>query len=120
MLSNSQFLNQISFKHIYKIQTDPQKHLKYPIKTLMQNGILIILFSCIVRGRISLYFSPINQNILLGHTRIQGTKKLYSIIDQHSARHFKNNSSGPPTFLCSQIITPFSHLMPSANQERVL
>ena len=49
--------------------------------------------------------------------------KRYSIIDQHLARHFKNNGAGllsPPTFLCSQIITPFSHLMLSANQERGL
>ena len=49
--------------------------------------------------------------------------KRYSIIDQHLARHFKNNVVGllsPPPFLCSQIITPFSHLMLSANQERGL
>ena len=48
-------------------------------------------------------------------------KKRYSIIDQHLARHFKNNSAGllsPPPFLCSQIITPFSHFMLSANQEK--
>ena len=50
-------------------------------------------------------------------------KKRYSIIDQHFKRHFKNNGAGllsPRPFLCSQIITPFSHLMLSANQERGL
>ena len=49
--------------------------------------------------------------------------KRYSIIDQHLAQHFKNNSAGilsPLPFLCSQLITPFSHLMLSANQERGL
>ena len=46
--------------------------------------------------------------------------KRYSKIDQHLARHSKNNveclSSSPP-FLCSQIITPFSHSMISTNQK---
>jgi hypothetical protein len=49
--------------------------------------------------------------------------KRYSIIDQHLVQHFKNNSASllsPPPFLCKQIITPFSHLMLSANQERGL
>jgi hypothetical protein len=51
------------------------------------------------------------------------TKTGYSIIDQHLARHFKNNGAGllsTPSFLFSQIITPFSHLMLSSNQERGL
>ena len=52
-------------------------------------------------------------------TDIYSIIKRYSIIDQH----FKNNGAGllsPPPFLCSQIITPFSHLMLSTNQERGL
>ena len=47
---------------------------------------------------------------------INRSLKRYSIIDQHLARHFKNNGAS----LCSQIITTFSHLMLSANQERGL
>ena len=49
--------------------------------------------------------------------------KRYSIIDQHLARHFRKIGAGLlslPPFLCSQIITPFSHLMLSSNQERGL
>jgi hypothetical protein len=42
--------------------------------------------------------------------------KRYSLIDKLLAQHFKNNGMG----LCSQIITSFSHLMLSANQERGL
>ena len=48
------------------------------------------------------------------------SRKRYSKIDQHLARHFKNNVeclSCPPPFLCIQIITPFSHLMISTNQK---
>ena len=47
----------------------------------------------------------------------------YSIKVQHLAQHFKNNDAGllsPPPFQCSQIITPISQLMLSANQERGL
>ena len=39
-------------------------------------------------------------------------KQKNSKIDQHLARHFKYNGgclSSPPPFLCSQIITTFSH-----------
>ena len=46
--------------------------------------------------------------------------KRYFKIDQHLARYFKYNGAGlssPPPFLCSQIITPFSNSMISANQE---
>ena len=43
--------------------------------------------------------------------RIQDLYKRYLKIDQHLARHSKHNS------LCSQIITPFSHLRISTNQE---
>ena len=46
--------------------------------------------------------------------------KRYYIIDQHLARHSKYNGeclSCPPTFLCSQIITPFSHSMISINHK---
>ena len=49
--------------------------------------------------------------------------KRYSMIDQHLARHFKNNGASllsSPPFLCKQIINPFSHLMLFANQERGL
>ena len=49
--------------------------------------------------------------------------KGYSIIDPHLARHLKNNGASllsPPPFLCTQLITPFFHLMLSANQERGL
>ena len=51
---------------------------------------------------------------------IFSTGKRYSIIDKHLARHSKRNGeclSIPPTFLFSQIITPFSHSMISTNQE---
>ena len=47
-------------------------------------------------------------------SNMQWSTKRYSIIDQHLARHFKNNVAGllsPPPFLCSQINTPFSHLI---------
>ena len=46
--------------------------------------------------------------------------KRYSKIDQHLAQHSKHYAeclSCPPPFLCSQIITPFSHLRISTNQE---
>ena len=49
--------------------------------------------------------------------------KRYSIIDQHLARHFKNNGAGllsPPPFLCSQMITPFSHALCQSGKRVVL
>ena len=73
-----------------------------------------------------LMVSPLNliNGILLSYLRRRlFSKDVLHIINQHLARHFKNNSAGlfiPPPFLCSQIITPFSYLMLSANQERGL
>ena len=56
-------------------------------------------------------------------TTFDVSEKRYSKIDQHLARHSKHNAeclSCPPPFLCSQIITPLSHLRISTNQETVL
>ena len=52
--------------------------------------------------------------------KVDDLRKRYSIIDQHLARHFQYNVAGLlslPPFLCSQIITPFSNSMVSANQK---
>ena len=43
--------------------------------------------------------------------------KRNSKIEQNLAWHFKYNGAGPPPFLCSKKITPFSNSMVSANKE---